>query len=254
MDSGQIAAIILAAGSSSRMGGVKKEFAKLPNGETVLACSVRVFSSLAENIIIVVPQNCEAQAKDALPAELKENQNNKINFVKGADTRRGSTLNALRALLPFNPRYVLIHDGARPFISNEAAANLIDAVKKYGAVIPVLEITETPKELGIKNEELRIKNVECGIKNVGIRGENKEQTAKKEVVFIERHLKRVNIVTAQTPQCFKFPEILYAHEEAAKVDEEFTDDAEIWGRFVGQVAAIPGDINNRKITFPQDLN
>ena len=236
MDSGQIAAIILAAGSSSRMSGVKKEFAELSGGGTALESSVRVFSSLAKNIVIAVPEDSESQAKNALPEELHESQNTKIIFVNGAQTRRASALNALRALLPHNPRYVLIHDGARPWVSAALAENLIAAAEKYGAVIPVVPLTETPKELGIKN-------VECGMRN-----------EEKEAVFIERHLKRVNVSVAQTPQVFKFPEILHAHEKAALLDEDFTDDAEIWDKFCGQVAAIPGEPENRKITFPEDLN
>jgi len=73
-------------------------------------------------------------------------------------------------------------------------------------------------------------------------------------VFIKTHLKRKNTGVAQTPQAFKFPEILDAHKKAANVEtEEFTDDAEIWGRFCGQVAVIQGEPENKKITFPEDL-
>jgi len=75
--------------------------------------------------------------------------------------------------------------------------------------------------------------------------------------FIERHLIRENVYTAQTPQGFAFPEILAAHEKAAKREEqdgfEYTDDAEVWGEFAGQVAVIPGDSENRKITYPEDI-
>jgi 2-C-methyl-D-erythritol 4-phosphate cytidylyltransferase/2-C-methyl-D-erythritol 4-phosphate cytidylyltransferase/2-C-methyl-D-erythritol 2,4-cyclodiphosphate synthase len=76
-------------------------------------------------------------------------------------------------------------------------------------------------------------------------------------VIITRHPVRANIGLAQTPQAFAFPEILMAHKKAQELELreniEFTDDSEIWGRFCGNVIAIPGCTDNRKITFPSDL-
>ena len=225
--------IILAAGASSRMGGVKKEYQKLSNGYTVLGNSVRAFVSVPaiKTIIIAIPEDGETHARHALPQEYISAQGPQILFVKGGTTRRASAYNALTLLSSLNPdvsenSYVLIHDGARPWVSAGLIEKLLEAVKKYGAVIPFLPVTETPKEL--------------------TQGEQGE-------IFIERHLKRANAGLAQTPQCFKFAEILRAHEEADKVNEEFTDDAEIWGRFIGKVACISGEAENRKITFKEDL-
>jgi 2-C-methyl-D-erythritol 4-phosphate cytidylyltransferase len=76
-------------------------------------------------------------------------------------------------------------------------------------------------------------------------------------LFVKRHLRRASVGTAQTPQGFAFPEILYAHEKAAARElaggVEYTDDAEVWGEFQGPVAVVPGSPENRKITFPGDL-
>jgi 2-C-methyl-D-erythritol 4-phosphate cytidylyltransferase len=59
---------------------------------------------------------------------------------------------------------------------------------------------------------------------------------------------------AQTPQGFTFPEIFAAHQKAAQnAQVVYTDDAEVWSAFCGPVAAIPGESENRKITFPEDL-
>jgi len=124
------------------------------------------------------------------------------------------------------PSHVLIHDGARPWIKPDLIERVIDAVIRHGAVIPALPLTETPKELDSSLE------------------------------FITRHLRRKNLCAAQTPQGFRFPEILRAHEKAAgNTGEkfEYTDDAEVWGEFIGQVAVIAGDPENRKITYPEDL-
>ncbi|MCL2759332.1 MAG: 2-C-methyl-D-erythritol 4-phosphate cytidylyltransferase [Treponema sp.] len=229
------AAVICAAGSSSRMGGIKKEYQKLPCGDTVLGSSVRAFAAVpsVKIIVIAVPEGGEAETHKTLPPAILSAGKPDILFVTGGSTRCASVYNALSSLTEFNPDYVLIHDGARPWVSVSLIENIIAAVKKYNAVIPALLLTETPKEF------------ETPLKSAA--GETP-------AVFIKNHLKRINTGIAQTPQGFKFAEILKAHEKAAGVTgEEFTDDAEIWGRFCGKVAVIPGEAGNKKITFPEDL-
>jgi len=227
MDVQPVAVVICAAGASSRMGGVKKEYQKLKNGATVLESAVCAFSAVlsVQIIVISVPENGEADARMALQSVNIKDEKPLILFTNGGNTRRESVFNALSVLAAFNPYYVLIHDGARPWVTSDLIEKIIAAVKKYGAVIPVVPITDTPKQL-----------------------EYADQTA-----YIKNHLKRMNTAGAQTPQAFKFAEIHHAHEKAAEASEDFTDDAEIWGRFCGQVAVIPGDMNNKKITFPEDF-
>jgi 2-C-methyl-D-erythritol 4-phosphate cytidylyltransferase len=238
-----LAVVILAAGSSLRMGGIKKEFQKIKDDEnlTVLGSALKAFVSIpsVETIVIAVSENSETIAREILPPELLSAQKPKILFVNGGSSRRASVFNALSLLAGCDLQYALIHDGARPWVSRLLIENIIKAVKIHNAVIPLLPLSDTPKQI-TKNKE---------------QGTNEEGQA----VFIKSHLKRANIGVAQTPQAFKFPQILHAHEEAEKLlsqkpDEEFTDDAEIWGRFCGPVAAIPGDPANKKITYPEDLN
>jgi len=237
MDESPIAAVICAAGSSSRMGGIKKEFQRLnpPFPLTVLGSAVSAFAAVPsiQTIVIAVNEDCEDDARKALSPEQLCAQRPEVLFVKGGNCRRASVFNALCALLPYNPCYVLIHDGARPWVSPSLIEKLIEEVKKHQAVIPLLSITETPKECDSSLEE---------------------RVTRKEAVFIKTHLKRANTGVAQTPQAFSFPEIMRAHEKAAEAEGgDFTDDAEIWGRFCGPVAVILGSPENRKITFPQDL-
>jgi 2-C-methyl-D-erythritol 4-phosphate cytidylyltransferase/2-C-methyl-D-erythritol 4-phosphate cytidylyltransferase/2-C-methyl-D-erythritol 2,4-cyclodiphosphate synthase len=226
-----VAAVICAAGASSRMNGIKKEYQQLKDkGITVLASSVRAFAEVpsVETIAIAVPPAGEEEARKALSADTLNAQKPKVLFTEGGDTRRASVYNALCLLAAYKPCYVLIHDGARPWITAQLIEKLIEEVKKHGAVIPLLPLTETPKECGSPVGE--------------------------ETVFIKTHLKRANTATAQTPQVFKFEEILDAHKKAAEVqDREFTDDAEIWSTFRGQVAAILGSPENKKITFREDI-
>jgi 2-C-methyl-D-erythritol 4-phosphate cytidylyltransferase len=217
------------------MGGIKKEFQNLDasSSRTVLGEAVFAFSKVSyiDTIVIAVSENEEAHARKALPQEILVSQKPKLMFVNGGNSRRVSVFNALSFLshqcdAHHPPSYVLIHDGARPWVSSLLIKKLIAEVKKHNAVIPLLPMTDTPKE----------------INNTGI------------AVFVNNHLKRAKVGLAQTPQAFKFPEIFYAHQKAADVtDEEFTDDAEIWDRFYGKVTVIPGDPKNKKITFAEDL-
>ena len=227
------AAVICAAGLSSRMGGEKKEYQKLKHDSslTVLGSAARAFAAVksVEIIAIVIPEDEERLAREALSPDWLASSKAKILFVAGGSSRRASVLNALSLLEAYNPEFVLIHDGARPWVSPSLIKKIIEEVKKHSAVIPMISLVETPKE--------------CA-----------EPLSRTRAVFIKNHLKRSLVGVAQTPQGFKFPEILYAHKKAAELESErFTDDAEIWGRFIGQVAVIPGEKENRKITFPEDL-
>jgi 2-C-methyl-D-erythritol 4-phosphate cytidylyltransferase len=228
-DNPVIAAVILAAGSSSRMDGIKKEYQKIDDSDlTVLGSAVSAFVAVpsVDIIVIAIAKNEEAEANNALPplAAIKSG----IHLVTGGDCRRASVFNALTFLAAFNPDYVLIHDGARPWISVSLINHLIAQVKEHNAIIPLVPLTETPKEYG--------------------------EWPANQAALIKTHLKRSHIGCAQTPQAFRFKQILYAHEQAAKVPHiNFTDDAEIWDKFCGPVAAIAGSPENRKITFPEDL-
>jgi len=239
-DNGSIAAVICAAGSSARMGGAKKEYLPLPGASdslTVLGAAVSAFAAVPEikTIIVAVPEEPETgetAARNALPPEILNGTGPSVRFVTGGSTRRASVFNALRALVADAPNYALIHDGARPWISPALIGRVIKGVKQYRAVIPLLPLTETPKETDLPLD--------------GSFGRGP--------VFIKQQLKRVFIGTAQTPQAFAFPEILAAHEKAAAQDRDFTDDAEVWAEFCGPVAVIPGEIANRKITFKEDIS
>jgi 2-C-methyl-D-erythritol 4-phosphate cytidylyltransferase len=245
----KIAVVITAAGSSSRMGGVKKEYrilptasaapdvsaSKMPGPLTVLGSAAMAFAACKRIGIIVftIPAGGEEEARSALPPNFFGIEK-EILFVHGGQTRQNSVYNALSLLETYMPSQVLIHDGARPWIKTDLIDKTIDAVLKHGAVIPILPLTETPKEIDFSG-------LGTGI--------------------ITRHLRRKELGIAQTPQAFSFPEILKAHKKAAGqdtteidlTDRVYTDDAEIWGEFIGPVAVIPGDPQNKKITFPDDL-
>jgi 2-C-methyl-D-erythritol 4-phosphate cytidylyltransferase len=234
-----VAVVITAAGSGSRIGGLKKEYRPL-GGErddqgrplTSLGASALAFaaSPRIDTLVITVPadpKRGEQAAREALPRGLlAPDAAKRILFVTGGPTRRSSVHRALALLESCNPGYVLIHDGARPWIDAGLIERIINGAIAHGAVIPLLPLTETPKEID---------------------GEG----------FIKRHLRRAAVGGAQTPQGFAFPRILRAHEQAAERElrdgRDYTDDAEVWGEFAGPVAVISGSPANRKISFPEDL-
>ncbi|MDR0487466.1 MAG: 2-C-methyl-D-erythritol 4-phosphate cytidylyltransferase [Treponema sp.] len=239
-----VAVVICAAGSSLRMGGVKKEYRTIDtpgHSLTVLGSVVRAFASVSqvEMMVIAVPENGETAAREALPAEYVTACKPQLFFVTGGKTRRASVFNALSLLAERNPRYVLIHDGARPWVQPQLIERIIRAVQEHNAVTPLLPLTDTPKECDAPLWETQ----PCSDTSDDV-----------SPIRIQRHLKRSLVGVAQTPQAFAFPEILHAHEKAAESGrEDFTDDAEVWGAFCGPVAVIPGSPDNRKITFSGDI-
>jgi 2-C-methyl-D-erythritol 4-phosphate cytidylyltransferase/2-C-methyl-D-erythritol 2,4-cyclodiphosphate synthase len=247
MSGPRIAVIVTAAGSSARMtegssppetksNTLKKEYRVLPgcaddDGQplTVLGAAVGAFASVpaVSQIVVTVPADrAEDEARAALPSQLRP----RVLFVRGGESRRVSVLNALRNLHASSCDVVLIHDGARPWVSRAVIDAVIGAALIHGAAVPVLPATETPKIIdGLAS------NQACG--------------------FITRHPRRETIVFAQTPQGFAFGPLREAHEKAAKSGADFTDDAGVWA-FAWpdvKVAAVPGDPSNKKITFAGDL-
>ena len=125
-----ICIIITAAGSSTRMGGsVKKEYLPLGDG-TVLSTCVKAFENASRDkehpfeishMIITVPMNGVTEASEAVSAffEFDDDMKEKVEYVQGGYTRQKSVLNALDHIKksPVQPDIVLIHDGARPFVS-----------------------------------------------------------------------------------------------------------------------------------------
>ena len=229
----KIAIIITAAGSSTRIGsGIKKEYLPFQNG-TVLSACVQTFINSCKNrfiitdFIITCPPNGKSECQKALNfTSQQENANFKnisqvFQIVEGDKTRQKSVFNAMCAVKN-HPQIVLIHDGARPFVSQKIILEGIQAAQEFGASVPGLTPTDTQKQID-------------------------------EDGFITNHLQRASLVAVQTPQCFDFQMLLEAHKKAHQEEKEYTDDTEIWGKYCGKVKVITGESKNIKITYPKDL-
>jgi 2-C-methyl-D-erythritol 4-phosphate cytidylyltransferase len=215
------AALVTGAGNSSRMGqGGKKEY-RLIQGTPVLARSLLAFqgTGLFTRIVVTVPPGGVEEARNLvapfLPVEA-------ILFVAGGDTRRESVYRGLSALVNHDIEYVLIHDAARPWVTVNLIRAVFEATRSRGAAIPV---TETPDALVETTPDHRV----C------------------------RHISKTMVRSVQTPQGFRFREILAAHEAIRDEPGNYYDDAQVLMKAGKNVSIVPGEPANRKITFVHDL-
>ena len=242
IDGRDAALVLLAAGSSSRMGATgKKEFLKIDDTESdsqkgaVLSVAAKVFfkTKSFSTIAITYQKNELRETKKAFysskeTSELAKNSN--VIFVRGGETRQKSVFRALKKIAESRkkncgdlPQIVLIHDGARPFLSSALVQATLKAARKYGAATPALEPVETQKEIDSHKK-------------------------------IVRHLERKNLASVQTPQGFHFERILQYHRTAQKDGHAYTDDTEIWDKYSQEkTRVIPGESSNIKITYPKDV-
>ena len=222
----KIAIIITAAGSSTRIGGsIKKEYLPYKKGTVLSGCAETFLNACSSryeitDFVITCPKGGTEECKKAL-GEVYQSSPVKIKITEGAETRQKSVYKGMCAVTG-EPQIVLIHDGARPFVSEKIIVDGIEAAIEYGASVPGITPTDTQKEID-------------------------------EEGFIVRHLMRSSLSAVQTPQCFEFKKLLEAHKRALSDDREYTDDTEIWGAYCGKVRVYPGDVNNIKITYPADL-
>ncbi len=217
----KIAIIITAAGSSTRIGsGIKKEYLPFKNGTVLSVCAETFLNACTDfeitDFIVTCPAGGIEKCIEALGPLAPE-----VRIAEGADTRQKSVYNGLLAVTG-NPDIVLIHDGARPFVSRQVIMEALKAALESGASVPGVTPTDTQKEIDDQG-------------------------------FIVRHLQRSKLTAVQTPQCFRFKELLEAHGKAAADGREYTDDTEIWGAYCGPVRVTKGDVKNIKITYLSDL-
>lgn len=214
-------AIVLAAGSGSRMNTkVKKQYLLLEE-KPILYYSLKAFEESAVTDIVLVVGHGEVEY---CKKEIVERyQFKKVTaIVEGGKERYHSVFEGLKAIK--NTDYVLIHDGARPFVTNEILKRVMNSVVEYRACVVGMPVKDTIK---IADEN----------------GYSKETPERKNVWMI------------QTPQCFEFGLIYEAYEKMLQEeDETITDDAMVLERVHGlPVKLIEGSYRNIKITTPEDL-
>lgn len=230
-------AVIPAAGSGSRMkSGTNKQFMELA-GIPVIARTLSVFqkSPLITGIVISAREN----EIDDLLRICREYKITKLaGVVFGGDTRQMSVRNSLLFLAEkitageiiktancenlLSDSYVLIHDGARPFVCEdilERCAECVVSKKACGVGVPV---KDTIKQTTVGNEILKT-------------------------------LDRSSLWAIQTPQAFLLDNILALHNRAYEEKKDFTDDTALLEYYGQKAFMVEGSYNNIKITTPEDI-
>jgi 2-C-methyl-D-erythritol 4-phosphate cytidylyltransferase/2-C-methyl-D-erythritol 2,4-cyclodiphosphate synthase len=217
-------AVIVAAGGSTRMGGLDKLGATI-GGRSLLAWTVAGLAGtpIVERIVLVADPDRLATllGEPALAAEL-------TSVVRGGRRRQESVaagvaeLERLDGDRAADDRVILIHDGARPLVTADLVARVASAAAEHGAAIPVVAIAET------------VKRTRAGL--------------------VVATVDRSDLATAQTPQGFRRSVLRAAYERFDPSGElEWTDEAALCESCTIAVHVVPGDPSNLKVTRPIDL-
>ena len=209
-------AVIVAAGSASRMGGIDKVMAEL-DGEPMVVRTVRTFQScdaIREIVVVtrpdlIIPIMSLCAGFDKVKA-----------VVAGGDSRQASVALGLNALSK-NVKLAAIHDGARPLVTWQVIDRVIRAANTYGAAVPAISVKDT------------VKVAQGGV--------------------VMNTPERKQLFAVQTPQVFDFDLLRGALKKAAEDGAEVTDDSSAVERLGIRVKIVEGDERNLKITTPMDL-
>ena len=210
------AAIIAAAGRGLRAGQpLPKQFVPWRGKPVVRHSAEALLAAGAAPLVVAIPQGAEELAARALAGL------DGIRLVGGGGTRQQSVRRALEALTGHAPALVLIHDAARPDVPAEVVARLLAALAGGAGAIPVLPVVDSI-----------------------VRGDG-------DMMMIAAE-DRAALRRVQTPQAFRFPEILAAHRGWPDAPSA-GDDAQVLRAHGGAVALVEGDERLRKLTVAEDF-
>lgn len=212
------AAVVPAAGSSSRMKGTDKLFYELDGVPVLVRCLLKLQQCEHISEIVVATREEMLEQVAQLCAEYKIEKVTKI--VKGGESRLHSVLSGVRAVDKAN-KYVAVHDAARPFVTDEVIGKAIAAAVRMGAAAPAVPVKDTVK-----------------------RAENN---------IVKETPKREELFAVQTPQVFDKALLLAALGNAVEKGIAVTDDCSAVEAVGMSVYLTEGDYNNIKITTPDDF-
>lgn len=216
LKTGYCGAVIVAAGTASRMGGIDKVMAPLC-GEPMIVHTVRAFQSCdaIREIVVVTRQDLVVPIMDLCHGFDKVHS-----VITGGNSRQESVSMGIGALSS-KVQLVAVHDGARPLISEQVIDRTVRAARAFGAAAPAIPVKDTVKE------------VKGGI--------------------VLRTPDRSALMAAQTPQVFDIDLLKGALEKAQKEGAAVTDDCSAVERLGMSVRMVEGDERNIKVTTPMDL-
>lgn len=213
-----IGLVLAAAGAGSRFGAeTPKQFLQL-RGLPVYQHSLRRFSALCAEMVVVVPEDRVSSTAESV-RELEIGCPTRV--IAGGKHRQESVWKGLRALRS-EIEVVLVHDAARPFVSEELIRRVIEGTLEFSACIPAIPVGETVKEVTPGGH-------------------------------VGRTVDRSSLCLAQTPQGFRRDILESAFENAAAENFFGTDEASLVERLGVPVRVVDGEPVNLKITWPDDL-
>ena len=214
-----VSAIIVAAGSSRRM-GFDKLFAKLA-GKPVLWHSLKAFSDCKEvDEILIVTKEDGMDEVAALVAAEKLKKVSKV--ISGGEARHISVWNGLQAVNSHGSEFVAIHDGARPLTTPNLIKTCLELAATHGAACCASQIPDTVKRASVEQ-------------------------------MITESVERTGLWAMQTPQIFSSGLILQAYAALMAKHEMVTDEVSAVQKLGKKIALLKNDEWNFKITFPHDL-
>ncbi len=228
----RVAVLIVGAGKGSRAydttANIPKQFYPIA-GKTLFQWTVDAFCSLPAvlHIACVVPEETQG---DWLPSVAPGVNFPAFSFVVGGASRQMSVLSGLQHLgaLSDNWDVVLVHDAARPFVSQDVITSVINLAMTHGGCIAAVPVIDSLKQA--------------------------DRTSDEDIISISASIRRNGIYQAQTPQGFHFKQILDAHTQAFEDGHlDFSDDSVIYETYCGAVVIAVGDRSNWKVTEPDDF-
>ena len=218
----RVTAVLVAAGSSTRMGFDKLSFDL--GGETVLERSVRAFDECPEVDELVIVTGASSENAQRAAARCKK----PVRLVKGGSTRAESARSGVAAA---HGRLVAVHDAARPFVSQSVIADTIAAAARCGAAAPAVPVKDTVKQ-----------------------AKGGDGKTVPEGCMVENTPDRSTLYAVQTPQCFDRAAYLAALDELDEASARLvTDDCSLFELTGRPVELVQGDYANIKITTREDL-
>lgn len=214
------AVILLAGGTGSRVQSDQaKQFIHIAGKPVLMHSHDAIRRHLPDSLIVVVaPLDSMARVKTML------NHDSNTSVVAGGSSRQASTHRGLQSLQQHAPENVLIHDAARPFVSGQIIADVMQALEKNEAVDVAIPTTDT-----------------IIVERDG---------------YIQSIPKRQHLLRGQTPQAFRYPTLLRCYEVIGEERlEQFTDDCGIYLEChpMGRIRIVKGEEKNIKITTALDL-
>ena len=238
----KIAVIIPAAGSSTRFGS-KDKLAVDIGGRPLLLRTVEFFTKREDVALIVVAGPCNAfdTFKETFGTSLAFHG---VKIVQGGATRSESIQQALTNITD-EITTVIVHDAARPGISNELFDKILLASKNFPAVAAALPVNGTLKSTAPSAETI-LDDDEIADSILGAASQSSIEAYR-----VKKTINRTNIWEMQTPQCFELSLLKRAY---SKDDiENCTDDAQVVEKIGEAVYLINGDSRNIKVTTLEDF-